>query len=72
MADLRLYAFRPEGHGPQSFYVMASSEDHARAMVDEYVQDMRENQNIYGADEWPGNYTMEVAGIGEVMSNDND
>ena len=67
----QLYAFRPDGHGPHSFYVVAMSSGQARALVDAHVDKMRRDGRKYETGDWPHGYEMEVGEIGDVMENEN-
>lgn len=79
--SIRLYAWRPDTHSIDSFYVVARSEEEARACVDRYLAD--ENDEYYRL--WPNQkrepwleewgtdvYRLTTAGIGEVLTNSND
>jgi hypothetical protein len=66
---LRLYAFRPRGHGVSTFMVVAESEAAARAAVQAYVQTVSYPEDYRDMTE---SHTIEVYGIGEVAENDND
>ena len=40
---MRLYAWKPEGHGPLSFFVMAKSEDAAKKSINNFIANMKKN-----------------------------
>lgn len=44
MNKLKLYAFQPDGYGPKSFYVMATSEENARIAINKYIEDYNKRQ----------------------------
>lgn len=75
---MNLYAFRPNGHGPQSFFVMAESEEEARMLINARIalrtkSDPEFPYGDYGLDEWTeGNYEMKVYMPGQVATNSND
>jgi hypothetical protein len=71
---MKLYAFQPKGHGEMSAFVMAESEQEARARI-------REAANAEEARRgWPVDldgfdtdyYQIHALGPGEVVLNDND
>ena len=71
-AEVKLYAWRPSGHGEYSFYVASTSEEAARIAVQAEVDDLRK-RDVYGASGWGTDYyTLECVGLNEVMTNDND
>lgn len=66
----KLYAFQPDGHGPYSFFVMASSLDAAKKAVENYIKE----QSLSGYDSlgWDTDcYNITVMNEGEVITNDN-
>lgn len=65
---MHLYLFRPQGHGPATFIVMADNEEEARKSVlvnKEYLHPCGLSADL---DE----YDVEVYEAGEVAINDND
>lgn len=76
----KLYAWQPTGHGPFSFFVMAKSEDEAKASVDAYIEKMQKSGfdgydrfTEYDYRGWDtDSYTLHVLDIGEVIDNCND
>ncbi len=84
---MKLYAWQPKGHGETSFFVMAENEDQAREYVEAeiakgwyyYADDATEAaygqlpRNDYSTDGWGTKYyTLTVADVGQVITNDND
>lgn len=73
---MKLYAFRPRGHGELSFYVMETSERGARLMVSEYIKrKLNGDDEMYAhyANGWGTDYyEMEVYEQGFVAINSND
>lgn len=66
---MKLYTFRPQGHGQYTFSVIAESEDAARNAVSDHVN---KNHFEYEADGWNTDYyKMEVYDSGKVSENDN-
>ena len=76
----KLYAFRPRGHGEESFYVMANSEEEARANIEKKIQKLQfedESSPFYHSDYWFAGwgteyYYMEIYEVGEVAMHEND
>ena len=75
----KLYAWQPDGHGPQSFFVVAASEQEARAAVTADIKRRRAlppsspcHLNDYSIGGWPANFDLTVADPGTVISNDNE
>lgn len=71
---MKLYVWRPPGHGPSTFMVVAADEDAARAAVDAHVR--REYMQPDGVFKyyswgWPDDYQLEVYEPGQVCENDN-
>jgi len=67
---MKLYCFRPGGHGEQSFFVMSDSEENARTSVRKYMHKEGMNLeaiNIFNTDY----YSVEELNEGEVAENDN-
>lgn len=76
--DYKLFAFQPSGHGEPSFFVMALTEYEARARVDAWFRENREESGIIEQEKiWNGDvygkdyYEMTVADRGVVLTNDN-
>ena len=76
---MKFYLWRPTGHGPHSFGVMASSEEEARLLIDEHIQ--KKHYVIgkyvlpkyeYQAQGWPENYELSVIEAGEIFEHEND
>ena len=66
---MKLYAFQPQGHGPLSFYIIAESEEDARAKISEHILNhhTKDGKRTYNAE---GFYKVTVAEIGEVLEAD--
>lgn len=73
---MKLYAWQPVGHGPQSFFVMAETQEDAAKKVIQKTYELVGEGDIWGykyarlffSEHW--NYT--VAEVGEVLTNDNE
>ena len=82
---MKLYAFKPNGHGEFSFFVMAENEQKAREAVDRYG----EKTKLYQGEDWEEGtrlnrdkhemqgwgsdyYSVEKYDPGEVAVNNND
>ena len=66
---MRLWVFRPNGHGPKTFMVMAATEEEAIICVERY----RAKNALNYRDAWPEGYLHpESYTRGEVAMNDND
>ncbi len=75
---MKLFAFIPRGHGSQSFFVMAESEEEAKAAIASKlfmnvggqweVEEDGSDASGWGTDY----YEMTIYGRGEVAFNDND
>lgn len=77
---MKLFAFKPNGHGPYSFFVMAENEEQAKKSVQDHINkfypsrtDGRNNPwrmetNGWGTDD----YEMSVYEENEVAENCND
>ena len=85
MNTLKLYAFKPKGHGEYSFFVMAENEEQAREYVNIHISKIPfENGKIpYEYDSFstegslhnygkPNYYECTVYQQGEVAENEND
>ena len=80
---MKLYAWRPKGHGEASFFVMAENEDEARKYVEAEIAkgwyyhpdgaSDPELRNDYSTEGWGTEYyTLTTADVGKVIINDND
>ena len=70
---MKLYAWRPDGHGQLSFFVMADSEQAARAAVDAAVERILREGRRYDVDGWGSDYyELSVYAAGEVAEHYND
>jgi hypothetical protein len=72
---MKLFAYQPKGFGPASFFVMAESEDEAKASVEEFVrvQSQQDNVNDFSAEGFGTDYyKLTVLERGQVIMNDND
>ena len=82
---MKLYAWQPKGHGEQSFFVMAKSENAARKAVRRKIAELitKGNDDDYWEDD--GNYSeydfkrydtdyyrLTILNDGEVILNGND
>ena len=72
MSDERitLYVWKPNGHGPKSFFVMAKSTEEALNSVITYINEMDDDYS-YPRD-FPVGYEIETYSMGAVACNDND
>ena len=70
---MKLYAYRPEGFGPYSFFVMAESEEDAIKSIEQYIK--ATGFDSYFADDFllkrSEEYELTVLDPGEVITNDN-
>lgn len=70
LGTMKLFVFRPDGHGEQTLMVVAPDEETARKNVTDYI-----NNNGYMAFQarsWGTDYyIMEVYEVGQVAENDN-
>ena len=74
--EMKLFAWQPKGHGQDSFFVMAASEDDARHAVNAFIKS-RAGDNKYSAEflspGWGTDYyPLTVLSPGEVIANAND
>ena len=82
---MKLYAWQPNGHGEQSFFVLAETEEQARAAVEAKIADLLakhaddnyfEDDGNYSEMDFSGwgtdYYKLTVAGVAEVIMNSND
>lgn len=67
--SIKLYAWRPIGHGPLSYFVAARSKAEAELAVIKYMCDEEIDNDEKGG--WPYNFDLKVVAIGEVITNDN-
>lgn len=76
---MKLYAWQPQGFGEESFFVMAESEEAARAAVDAKIKAAKEHvDDDSGCWEWIDSegwgtdyYVLTVAEAGVVLMNTN-
>ena len=69
---MKLFAFCPRENGPDSFYVMAQTEEEARTAVEEAIE---KSDHQLNARHWlgeGGGFDMKVADRGEVITDEND
>jgi hypothetical protein len=69
---VKLFAFCPRGNGPDSFFVMAETDEEARTAVEQTIE---ESDNPFNAGHWlgeGGGYDMKIADRGEVITDEND
>jgi hypothetical protein len=73
---MKIYCWRPNGHGPLTFSVLASSEVEAQTIIDNYIQEHFRESNgrlRYEAQGWDtGGYELFVYQPGQVMVHEND
>lgn len=82
---MKLFAWQPNGHGEQSFFVMAETEEQAKTAVEAKIADLlakNADENYYEDDGlysefcfrgWGTDYyTLTVADVGDVVMNSND
>ena len=67
---VKLYEWKPDGHGAPSFFVAAHSEDDAIKAVLECIRKLKYPDDADGFEQ--GYYTLIVRDVGEVSTNDND
>jgi len=69
---MKLYAWRPQGHGELEFYVLADNEEEARQAVDDIIEKNKDsmdfNSKYWGTDY----YELTVYDTLEVATNYND
>jgi Zn/Cd-binding protein ZinT len=71
---MKLYAFKPDGHGEVSFFTIAKNKYEAKKTVDKYVEDnyVKDGKLSYSAGGWGTcYYTLTVVEEGNVIENDN-
>jgi hypothetical protein len=69
---VKLFAFCPRENGPDSFFVMAETDEEARTAVEQTIE---ESDNPSNAGHWlgeGGGYDMKIADRGEVITDEND
>ncbi len=75
-AGMKLFAWQPQGHGEFSFFVVASREAEARAIVEAAIeQGTADGRTIgeYESDGWGTDYfKLTVAEPGQIVINEND
>lgn len=69
---MNLFAFFPSGHGEDSHFVMAPTEEAARQAVTDYRAAHPEIYPVRDFSAWPKDFTVSVLGPGQVASNPND
>lgn len=71
---MKLYAFRPKGHGEKSFYIMAINLKIAKEKVEKYCNEMKMDKESYGYDYFIDNdyYYFETYEENEIAENNND
>jgi hypothetical protein len=73
---MKLYVFRPGGHGQLTFMVCAKNEEEARVLTQEHIDAMYRSGSgryIYDAQGWSTDYyALEVYEPGQVVENDNN
>jgi hypothetical protein len=72
---MKLYAFKPQGHGEHSFFTIAKSEEEAIKAVTNHVETVYAKGGIYEYDAagWGTDYyKMTVVEEGQVVHNNND
>jgi len=68
---MNMFVFRPEGHGPLTFMVLAASKADAYDRVREYVNSKRRSGESYEYLGWPRFYQCEGYPSGVVATNCN-
>lgn len=69
---MKLFAFRPDGHGQQSFFVVAKDELEARERVTQHIIKHYGAGFGYDVEGWGTDYySMTEHEITEVIENDN-
>jgi hypothetical protein len=71
---MKLYAFQPQGHGEQSFFTIAKSEEEAIKAVTKHIDTHypKGSPNQYDAGGWGTEYyKMTVIEEGQVVENNN-
>lgn len=70
---MKLYAWKPDGHGELSFFVMAESEAQAVACVEKEIDRMRASGKYCYFEGWGTDYyILTVVGPGVVVINENE
>jgi hypothetical protein len=68
---MKLFGWKPKGHGEYSFFVVADSEEKAQLAVNEYIKNHKlrpDECQGWGTDY----YELEVAEVGQVLYNCNE
>jgi hypothetical protein len=71
---MKLYAWQPQGHGEQSFFVMAESESQAKQSVEKKIKSLIESEDYsdYDFTGWGTDYyQLSVVDSETVVINDN-
>ena len=66
---MRMFVWRPDGHGPYTFSVLAETQAEAVLAVVSEVQKINDSWLTGG---WPDGFTLEMYSPGQVALNDND
>lgn len=70
---MKLYLWRPKGHGEFTFGVLAESHDEAKALVDQEISRWRAAGRNYETRGWDTPYyELEVFMLGQVFCHEND
>jgi hypothetical protein len=72
--EMKLYAFQPQGHGEQSFFTIAKSEEEAIKAVNKHIEKVypKGSPNEYDAYGFGTDYyEMTVVEEGQVVENNN-
>jgi len=74
---MKLFAFKPDAYGPQSYFVLAENEEAARQNVKEHYEKEwnTKDHTQWGAldsvDDGEPVYYLQIYELGQVASNDN-
>jgi hypothetical protein len=72
---MKLFAWQPDGHGQQSFFVMAENESQAFSAVEAEIQRLLSEKDWFSSYDYAGwgtdYYKLTIADVGEVIANDN-
>ena len=72
---MKLYAFKPNGHGECSFFTIAKNKKQAIEIIDKHIKDKyyKNGELDYRAKGWSTDYyKIFIIKEGEVIENDND
>lgn len=70
---MKLFAWQPDGHGEDSFFVMAENEAAAREAVEAFIRQPRSARDYVAASGWGTDYyKLTVADEGQVLTNLNE